>query len=86
MSFGGLKGGAKGGVSGKGNNTGGAGQGRGGVVPERGIDGWKFTESRISGKVDPRGVVIASQFFRGLPEKGEAAAKYRAGRAGAFWS
>ena len=75
MPFGGSKGGTSRGQS-KGG-TGSKGQGKGGKVPEAGIDGWKFSESRIPGKVDPRGMIIASQYFRGIPEKGKAAAKYR---------
>ncbi|MHC5037937.1 MAG: hypothetical protein ACYTHM_11540 [Planctomycetota bacterium] len=56
---------------------GGRGQGKGGVAPESDADGIKFKTTRLSGRIDPRGRVIASRYFRGLPEKGEAAAEYR---------
>lgn len=36
-----------------------------------------MVDTRVPGKFDPRGKVIASLFVRGIPEKGEAAAEYR---------
>ena len=65
------------GQGGKGGGMGGKGQGEGGKAPEGPGEGIKFSTTRPSGKIDPRGLVIASRYFRGLPEKGEAAAEYR---------
>ena len=64
---------------GKKSNTGmgDKGQGKGGEAPDGPGEGIGFSTTRPKGKIDPRGRVIASRSFRGIPEKGEAAAEYR---------
>ena len=56
---------------------GGRGQGEGGVAPETEGGDEQFSPTRLSGKFDARGRVIAFRYFRGLPEKGEAVEEYR---------
>lgn len=65
-------------AGGKGGGMGGKGTGTGGKAPEGEGGGEKFSETRLKSKIDPRGFSLAARYFRGIPEKGEAAAEYKA--------
>ncbi len=76
QTAGGGRPGAPGRGKGKGG-TGGAGRGKGGKVPEGKDEGGGFSDTRLKAKFDPRGRILASRYFLGLPRKGEVAAAYR---------